>query len=778
MQRELPGTAGGGIQIFPLNVFKDVLSTDAPDKADNVFATRAGQNLIADPAIIKIDGTPQSVAPDNANPGKLTVNTSGQKGAVVTADYAIDRLSNQLVPRQNIQIKDSSTPGSGVPYAPALGKNDILYFGTDNGSLYAVQLNAMSTRSGSRTVLRSTVKWRWYLGDPGVTALTGGTAGIPVGTPAVGNDVVYFTVNAGSNGYVMALRADPTFSLNLGTSLSSTDQVTVLQYDSMNPGGEPQPIMGTADQGADPNAPQFSSFVVDYDTGKLTFRNFRPNDNAALDISSSQDIIVRFTAANNGNGAGSEQDQVHSAFGNTYQNDKWSNLLWCVQLPLEDEVSKDNKPFKVTTTASPMLFGNMLYVSCTNNDGTKGKICAIDVDKVAQNYTLQVWSDVKSKNVGWDNDAGPGVATVAGTSGMLAVASSEGLSIVHSPSTLVADSNRLVELDAAGNITWSCDGTYAVKISNSTYASDKTPFNRPAIARRSPAGGIVAADTGNNRVVWIDKGGKVLWSVTDFSDPNSKLPKGSPLTLNRPLDVWMWTADISGQASEYHYLITDSGNYRVLEIAVRWNSTTNAYENQLVWCTNTVAQGKKYLYTSAQPVIDPTNGAIAMCAISNYKVTTDGSAEGPGGSLVKVNRTNGHIIQSLLKLGTYSLVKPTFFNRNYRTANNYDDVIVDAKGVHVASYDNTQSTPLLGVRHYTPRDYGKPLFVVHAQMLPNGNVLVTNSAASSAGMGEIFELVPDPSDSTKLKLVDNSAIQGGTTSYGLHQPSSAERVIY
>jgi hypothetical protein len=62
--------------------------------------------------------------------------------------------------------------------------------------------------------------------------------------------------------------------------------------------------------------------------------------------------------------------------------------------------------------------------------------------------------------------------------------------------------NRVFEIDAAGNEVWSCGG-----------------FDTPHDAERLPDGNTLVADVGNGRVVEVDRDGREVWSFRDRVQP-------------------------------------------------------------------------------------------------------------------------------------------------------------------------------------------------------------------------------------------------------------------
>ena len=786
----------GGVQAYPFKSYNEVLSNDAKGitysyqirSGPNAILNRAGYN---DWTVYSVKGTGDREALTTASVGALgqfsVAGTDGSgnsiKGSTLLADYQIDPFTSPLTPRSEIRTKGSG----GVAATPALAKNDILYFGTSEGSLYAVQEIGRRTGTTYQNLL-TRVKWRWSLNDAGAVTLLGG-AGTPFGSPAVTEDTVYFAVNAGGAGYILAFEADPVFKLNLGVALDRSTPPTVLQFDPANATSPPQPVMGVPDESSGTENPVYSPFTVDYDSGQITFFNFRVGNDPSRDLSCSGDMQVNFTPASDTAGAGATQQQIHYAFPSSYGSgnlpfpgDNWNNLLWCVRLSSE-----------ATVSSSPAVFGRMLYAGCSD-----GVLYSFDTAKVGQNIQKNGgvdWSVIKDKGAGWEHEVSATAlnSTIAGSSGMLMVASAEGLEVIHNPSTLVADGNRIVEVDGAGNVSWSCDGTVSYVTDDGTnWGGVSTAFDRPAVAKRAPAGGIVVADTGNNRVVWLDKSGRIIQQVTGFADAGNKLVPSAPKTLNRPMDVQMWIEVVGGR-QEYHYLIADSGNWRVVEVAVKYNAATGAYDDyHLVWCTKTVEQGKKYNYTCAQRVAqdDPSNPGITkvftMCIISNYRANPDGRPEGPGGALVRFDADGlihpsanpNYVNQVIASLDDDTKLRsPRFFRRVYKTNSEYSDVIIDSTGIYVVKH-----SPTISILKYTAADYkaqtsDKPFAPSYAQFLANGNLLVTNRATGTyAGgtkvlYGEVFEL-----DSTLTNILNT--IEGGTTSHGLRQPMSAERTTY
>jgi len=723
--------------------------------------------------------------------GTFEVTVPIPSGASVIADYELDTSGtgsgSPSIPapmyRQRIDVKNKlvtsgNPPGFGVISTPAAAPNDALYYGTENGSFYSV------------------IEDGW-----GIT-----TKSLIKGSPAVGNNMVYYAVN-GSTGCILAFHADPVFRIDVGGPIDARRPVEVLQYDSMNPGREPIAVSGAA-EGTDTSRRRVA-FKIDYDKGRITIENF-------LDpLSASQDLVVRFFPPTE-SGPGTRVEQIHSAFpaaGYPY-DDSWNNLAWCLTVP-------------AVITSSPTLMGSMLYFG-----DSQGGLHAANVERISQmaddREVIQpnddihwVWLPPQDPDHQWMHR--PILSTVAGAQGNLAVSTAEGLFVLYNGLTLVADSHRILDMDAAGRVVWACDattsytGTRLDGTSTPVYAATKTAFNRPSVARRVGASNILVADTGNHRVVLMDRAGTALVEITEFveRDPtNPILPPGSSLKLNTPTDARMWI--VPGPVANtmaYRFLITDSGNYRVIEVDAMFDPSTGRYSRmELHWATHTMEQGKRYQYVSAgryNKRDDPTGQLTeVICVVNNY-VPESSKLETTGGAIVTIDDATGLIAVdpndpsdrnfgvrrfadrcdgTPLRQGkpqpTIRLVNPTFFTREFRAGGTFTDVIGDSNGVYAIEFARVGSpAPIAPTRKYPdPANnvlHPQPLSVVYAQLLPSGGVLVTNKASSlnpvslHGAKGEVFELSRD----FKAVVWPKTGVEPGRGSYPLEQPSSAERLL-
>ncbi|MEA3402521.1 MAG: hypothetical protein U9R79_14885 [Armatimonadota bacterium] len=230
---------------------------------------------------------------------------------------------------------------------------------------------------------------------------------------------------------------------------------------------------------------------------------------------------------------------------------------------------------------------------------------------------------------------------------------------------LLCDSNRIVET-TGDEPSWVCTGTASPQRAQSFIGEDlKRPFSRPAKATRLQSGNILVVDTGNNRVVEIDRAGRVVWPLDEFGYEYYTSPDNHDLRLSRPADAWRYydleTVDLGGgNVREFpvlHTVIADTGNARVVDVITRFhNPATNEMDGRQRHEVRTVTPTyvrvgqapRKFLrvrYTSAQPIFDPGNDQLIgyLCAASNLNqviivaagsgiVNPGASVETPGGS--------------------------------------------------------------------------------------------------------------------------------------------------
>lgn len=201
---------------------------------------------------------------------------------------------------------------------------------------------------------------------------------------------------------------------------------------------------------------------------------------------------------------------------------------------------------------------------------------------------------------------------------------------------LLCDSNRIVETTGS-EPSWVCTGTSSPQRAQSFIGEDlKRPFSRPAKATRLPSGGILVVDTGNDRVVEIDRSGRVLWPLDEFGYEYYTSPDNHDLRLSRPADAWRWyemeiVPGTGQQVPVLYTVVADTGNARVVLIETHfWDPDTAIFDGRQRHVVTTVTptyvrmgtgprEYERVRYTSAQPIFSPDgSGPIGyLCAAAN-----------------------------------------------------------------------------------------------------------------------------------------------------------------
>lgn len=251
-----------------------------------------------------------------------------------------------------------------------------------------------------------------------------------------------------------------------------------------------------------------------------------------------------------------------------------------------------------------------------------------------------------SKNiVGAPPSVGGSVMVVNGTNGIAALTRQI---------TVIADSGRVMGVDGDGGAVWAVDAT--TRTDTVTGASTKVAFSHPAALSQFAPNDYLAADTGNNRCVRFDSGGNVRWELTRFSDPYGVLGAGQPLTLSQPSSVVTHSGivpagqPLAGDIVTY-YLVADSGNNRILEVADFYNPTKLAFDQThvLTWTSHTGDRdGRSYRYSSAAYYSNGTSpsGYSIAAVVANMRIGTlaanglgAASGDSAGGSIAVFNQT-------------------------------------------------------------------------------------------------------------------------------------------
>ncbi|MFP3904213.1 MAG: hypothetical protein ACLFWB_08250, partial [Armatimonadota bacterium] len=218
-----------------------------------------------------------------------------------------------------------------------------------------------------------------------------------------------------------------------------------------------------------------------------------------------------------------------------------------------------------------------------------------------------------------------------------------------SDSTIICDDTRIIEVIDQEPV-WSCHGTLSAMVGE-TVDTDRgpddrmpMPFNRPAKAQKLPNGNILVVDTGNDRVVEIDKDGVLQWPLTqngyDYYTARGQTPNDNPLNLDSPSDAFRYyTVEYPAGSGNYynsingdllpntqmHTVIADPGNGRLLDVVTfldgngDQNHEVRVLTPSHVKLTSGASSMQKIAYSAVVPVFDPVNTACIgyLCAAAN-----------------------------------------------------------------------------------------------------------------------------------------------------------------
>ncbi len=387
------------------------------------------------------------------------------------------------------------------------------------------------------------------------------------------------------------------------------------------------------------------------------------------------------------------------------------NLLWWATIPL------DRKAFGIapTSVTEPELegihpasgasvIGSTLYYGSTT-----GRIVSFDMSGISSNGgQVSVFKDDGTLRL-IATDAvqylapGPPVSVKAipqpifsppvATTGIVAVGTPQGLIALDNQLTLIADNNRLIEVDHAGRAAWTMDATQSYTAIQSTVNGQgalgtlKTSLSRPNMAHRYTLNDFLVADTGNNRVIEVDKGGIVTWELSRMGNDLRFLRDNDPVTLNQPTDIQTYTTSGTGTLTftspvsnatysytppgsgfwiAFHYIIADSGNFRSLEVVDIYDATgapvvmtgsdgtTPRMLKQVVFNTRSYGeQNQAFRYRTIQQFTNFESGVFRtymVAAVDNVRQagvldptainvgTNPNDVKGPGGSLMILKR--------------------------------------------------------------------------------------------------------------------------------------------
>jgi hypothetical protein len=534
-----------------------------------------------------------------------------------------------------------------------------------------------------------------------------------VGSPIVTNEgVTYFlargrTVQSWGNSVpvsvLIALRSEPNISLKLPIGFDPTRGVVVSQLDALS--SAPNTTARTV-RASTSNVGN-SVLRLDGPRGRIDVLNFNAGNNSNL-FSAAQSFVVSATPVGEAaprrfivsprpddlasNTAGNEGQPINVSGG-------FTPILWYYVLP--------GNP-----TSPPTLVGDNIYFTLRAASGGTYLIAA-DSDPSSNDATVRVGFSEQVPNVYARERAttapfnvtdqktvhvkvmpvtaptgAPDVqAAPVAAGGVLALNTSFGAFAFSDQTTLIADARRIIEVNADASAQWTVDGTQLRSVVGGTLpqfgpngeilnlgtpdptagrvAVDTKPLSHPTKVRRIGNGDYIIADTGNNRIVRVDRGGLVTWSLDTLADPYNILSGGEPTTLSGPTDIQYYvtpTVDTTGVVGyEVHYIVADPGNHRIIEVADYFNrngvninapgTTGTAGQHVVVWSTRTQSgQGRQYRFESINRYLgtgtDPATGTVyssgfpyIVATVSNVRVaggSSSASTDFSGGSLVSL----------------------------------------------------------------------------------------------------------------------------------------------
>ncbi len=639
-----------------------------------------------------------------------TIYPTITRSDLVYATYCLDYSAGTAKANKKPIRNPSSTVATGVPLSqitgtPALGSDNMLFFGANRlsdfpdksygGSVYAYKNDGQTQRSAWQYLLHSGLDVQTSTGDDitiPATVVGKDAAGVPVnmadikvtGSPVVVGDKVFVTVSSnvtggtGPAGGLLCFRANPSFTIrvvtNSGYEAGGAPRRTARRlYDMTKNPPVPstvriwQPDLFTDSAAGTVSVPSVSSGrtftvsgglgAIDHERGTITITNFdlltigkgglSPSLPVWVFVDNVEVPVDWTTWQPRAQVRGLDPVRIGS---DAVDLSGWNNLLWYFPV-MGSHIS-----------GSPVVVGNLVYF--VTDDGGLYSLNAETGESHAQ--------AVSARNLIMNNFPIGATGTLpaatnispASANGILLVPGADGLYAFMNSSTLVADSQRALEVDGSGEVKWSVDSIMvpvgAPQTPDGVPPVKVAPVNRPSKVRYTDDNHVLIVNTGSDMVCKIDKAGFVSmdtvtapsgtgyirWVYQSFNDPLNLLKSGETRELKSPTDARMWFEyeTMGGvQMLVYHCLIADSGNNRVLDLVYKLDPATRAILNSgsdpdtgfylpdLNWVSKTRAQKQRYIFDCIQTV--PTGPAeMLWAAISNYATGTGTSGAPPAGT--------------------------------------------------------------------------------------------------------------------------------------------------
>ncbi len=739
--------------------------------------------------------------------------------ALVYAWYRVDiGKAGNAVKRNQVLLVDSIATGVGAGPsramlgAAAIGPNDdLVLVGANRASASAgADLSGMIGYREQLGAGRSQLKWRWEMvrGSYNETVngeakpvtptlefrhpLTGVTGRLLEGTglrftapPAVYGQTAYGVAEAVvdfageqiQGSVVMAFHTSPNPEVPLGDPADAGTVVTLRQYEA-----------GRSTTGTVIN--NQLQVVLTQRTSVLRLDNLAtPGSGTSLlnPLNLAQPVVVKV-------GSRPEVGPFTPA--------GWSNLKWYVFIP------------GVAIGAAPVVSGEVLYLAGQfGGSGGHAALLALRADPIRQygdqlgkdmpicgfngqpgvllmpdlgqasKYNNQMSALLKVINDHMTNlSVGRRFVTAPAVSrGSVALAGDVGVRVFTYARTLIGDGSRVVQLDPGGRPVWTLNAADVEPTSGETaYVS------RPSSADMMPDGTVLLADTGQNRLLRVDTGGRAVNVFSWFTDAPTPILPGGPFVFRQPTDAgWYMRAD-----GNVRFMVADTGNARLLELVLPAGATAPRLE----WSSSSAVSGNDVLaasgrlrYSAVRVLRDAANQPVVIAGIlSDQQGDTVDDALLRGGSSVLLRTPGG--------VGTFSQVTVR--------VNGTDRVLplgrIDALSIYATQWENgipmnwrilacvemrlpaeevgavppiariielepdnpALPTRLRAVWLFTDADYAAmaeklPQFVPSLRpssvvRLPNGRLLIANKARGSSAdrviqfAGKVFELNRDP----------------------------------
>ncbi len=536
-----------------------------------------------------------------------------------------------------------------------------------------------------------------------------------IGSPAYSNGIVYATGScqlqsdlSGTNQtpamVIIALRANPDTTFTVQKSDGTV--IPLPDFNAAMPLTLTQPdlINSTASNPTYVVLQENINFTVDRTSSSIHIFDFRSATGDAFNTA------VPISVSYVGNPFAGPFINKQNGFG------MLDNVLWWMTVPLDFQKfypSPPNDPYPTAWIGSnpggnsglqpasgASVIGNTLYYGSTT-----GQIVSVDISGInPSGGQVNVYKDDgTSRVIAQAAIKGPDGFVVQlpqpifsppiATTGIVAVGTSQGLAVFDNQLTLIADNNRLLEVNRHGDAAWVMDGTHTNRLAQSVGANGSqigtlaVTLNRPNMAHIYGLNDYVIADTGNNRVVELDHGGIVIWEMSKLSNDLRFLRDNDPVALNQPTDVQVYNTSGTGTLTfkspvskatytynpgangswvAIHYIIADSGNFRALEvvdvigadgqpIVMNGSDGTNpVMQRQVVFATKAYGEQNQALrYRTIQQFTNVESGVFRtymVAAVDNVRQaaelnpgaanvgTNANNVKGPGSSLVILKR--------------------------------------------------------------------------------------------------------------------------------------------